>query len=244
VVESPPSYRSPILRRTDLLIGPIQKAVPVTTAEKKLRGGSNAAHFKQRMVGCHNSGDPQYWTLISDDDKAVYRRISTALSAPTSRNKRNRRIEDFQAILDALEVFQNSDTDDKWKRCLVCGICRLPRGIAVNTTQLKHLVFKCKSSINGALKGLGYNDIITGPAASEELLREIPYLRDNPAELRRWTIRTSSAPQTADRPSDVTPPVVDHHSSDSMVAVGFEASDGFHWHGGCSYDLFPGDFTF
>jgi hypothetical protein len=198
------------------------------------------------MVSCPKTGDPQYWTLISDDDKAVYRRISAALSAPTSRNKRNRRIEDFQAILDALEVFENSDTDDKWKRCLVCGICRLPGGIAVNTTQLKHLVFKCKSSINGALKGLGYDLIITEPAASEKLLQEIPYLRDNPAELRRWTIRTSSSPKKADEQMHVTPPVVDYHRPDSMVELdlGFEAPERFHWTGECSCDLFSGDFTF
>jgi hypothetical protein len=142
--------------------------------------------------------EPQYWNLLDDNDKGIYRRISAALSAPRSRNRGNKRMEDFREIIDALEVFENADAEGKWKRCLVCGTCKLTNGIAVNTTQLKRLVFKCKSSINGSLKGLGYALIITGPSAGEELLNEIPYLRQNPAEFRRWTIRTTAATDRTD----------------------------------------------
>jgi len=173
--------------------------------------------------GSSKSSDPQYWGLLTDDDKAVYRRITAALSAPTNRNKRNRRIEDFQAILDALEVFENSDAEGKWKRCLVCGVCKLSSAIAVNTTQLKRLVFKCKSSINGALKGLGYDLIMAHPDAGEELLQQVPYLRDNPAELRRWTIRTCSA-QASPAPSADATPVAAAAAADG--AQGLELREG------------------
>jgi hypothetical protein len=107
-------------------------------------------------------------------------------------------MEDFRAVIDAIEVFQNADSEDKWKRCLVCGICRLPNGIAVNTTRLRRLVFKCRSSINGSLRGLGYGLIVTDPSAIEELLNEIPYLREDSAEFRRWRIRTTAPPDHAD----------------------------------------------
>lgn len=105
--------------------------------------------------------NPQYWSLLSDDDKDVYLRIKAALSAPSLRNKRNTRMESFHGILEAIEVFENSDAANKWRRCLVCGMCRFRdwTGIAVNTTQLKRLIFRCKSSINGSLKGLGYGQI-------------------------------------------------------------------------------------
>jgi hypothetical protein len=101
---------------------------------------------------------------------------------------------DFREILEALVLFECSDEEEKWKRCLVCGVCIVAPGIAVNTTQLKRLVLKCKSSINGSLKGLGFDKIITKPWAYEWFLQQIPYLRDRPTELRQWTIRFCSRP--------------------------------------------------
>jgi hypothetical protein len=144
------------------------------------------------------SRDPQYWNFLSTADKEIYRRITAALSAPRSRNQKGRRIEDFSQIIQALEVFEGSDDDGKWKRCLVCGLCRIPEGIAVNTTQLKRLVFRCKSSINGSLKGIGYGRIISSAVAYESLFKQIPYLRHRPADIRQWTIRTCDT-----SPSDI-----------------------------------------
>jgi hypothetical protein len=146
--------------------------------------------------------EPRHWDLLDYDDKGIYLRICAVLSAPTNRNRRNKRIEDFRAIIDAIEVFQNSDVENKWRRCLVCGLCRLRNGIAVNTTQLKRLVFKCKSSINESLKRLGYGIITTDPSASDEFLEEIPYLKDNATEFRRWTIRTNGTTYESDVDDD------------------------------------------
>jgi hypothetical protein len=67
--------------------------------------------------------EPQHWELLSEDDKAVYRRISAALCAPSSRSKRNKRIDDFKEIMDAIDLFIESDEVDRWKRCIVCGVC-------------------------------------------------------------------------------------------------------------------------
>jgi hypothetical protein len=92
--------------------------------------------------------DPQHSELLSEADKDVHRRISAAFSAPSRRNKR---IDDFPEIIEAVELFINSDDVDKWRRSLVCGVFRPANRIAANITQLKWLVFKCKSSINGSL---------------------------------------------------------------------------------------------
>jgi hypothetical protein len=167
------------------------------------------------MNSTPNPAYPQHWELLSDTDKEVYRRISTALSAPSSRNKRNKRINDFREILDAIEIFINSNEADRWKRCLVCGVCRLTDGIAVNVPQLKKLIFKCKSSINGALKGLGYDIVVAKTASCPELLRLIPVLRNCPTELRQWTIRICSAKQQ--QPVEATPPVATEKEHDGMA---------------------------
>jgi hypothetical protein len=89
--------------------------------------------------------DPQNWELLSEANKDVYRRISAAFSAPSSRNKQ---IDDFREIIDAMKLFVNSEDVDKWRRSLVCGVFRLANRITVNIAQLKLLVFKCKLSIN------------------------------------------------------------------------------------------------
>lgn len=154
-----------------------------------------------------NSKHPNHWDLLNEDDKEIYRQISAALSAPTSKNKRNKKIDDFTEVIVAIERFENTDEKDRWKRCLVCGVCQLSNGIAVNITQLKRLVFKCKSSINGSLKGMGYDTVVSKTSACEELLEAIPYLRNNTTELRQWTVRLRSG---ASLPaSDTTPPQPD-----------------------------------
>jgi hypothetical protein len=135
---------------------------------------------------------PQYWDLLNDTDQQLYLKISAALSAPSSRNKKGKRIADFREILEALVLFECSEEEERWARCLVCGVCLIPPGIAVNTTQLRHLVLKCKSSINGSLKALGFDKIITKHWAYEWLMERIPYLRGKPTDLKQWTIRVCS----------------------------------------------------
>jgi hypothetical protein len=149
---------------------------------------------------------PRHWELLNEADKGIYLRMSAALSAPSCRNKRNKRIDDFQGILDAIEVFENSNQSDKWKRCLVCGVCRIANGIAVNIAQLKKLIFKCKSSINGSLKGLGYEIVVSKTSSCTELLNTIPHLRLNSSEQRQWTVRMMSGFPLPDSPPEVVPP--------------------------------------
>lgn len=136
---------------------------------------------------------PPHFEILSQADQDTYNRISAAISAPTNRNKRNKRADDFREILEALILYENHDEVDKWKRCLVCGLYPFEGGIAVNISTLKKLIFKCKSSINGSLKAIGYPNVTNKSSSCEELLNGIPYLRGNQAELRQWTVRYKGA---------------------------------------------------
>jgi hypothetical protein len=136
--------------------------------------------------------------------------------APSSRNKRNTRIDDFREIIDAIDFFENTDEQDRWKRCLVCGICKVTDGIAVNTNQFQKLISKCKSSINGCLKALGYDQVSLKPSVNDELLQQIPYLRMNPGDYRQWTIRVSSRPEPVQTSADITPPSSGSAATDSF----------------------------
>jgi hypothetical protein len=115
-------------------------------------------------------------------------------------------MDDFKEIMDAIDLFIEADDVDRWKRCLVCGVCRIPNGIALNIAQLKKLVFKCKSSINGSLKGLGYDIVIGKTSTCSELFEALPQLRLSPGELRQWTVRMRSVPLN-EAPSDMTAPM-------------------------------------
>lgn len=157
--------------------------------------------------------NPPHWDLLSDDDKVIYKGIYQALSAPTNRNKRNKRIDDFREIVDAILLFINQNETDAWKRRLVCGICKLSNGIAVNIAQLRKLIFKCKASINGSLKLMGYDSVASKTTSCAELFEKIPYLKTNSAELRQWTVRTSSNKPNITDESFITPPQADFVSA-------------------------------
>jgi hypothetical protein len=107
-------------------------------------------------------------------------------------------MDNFCEIIDAIELFENHDPMNKWKRCLVCGICRIPNGIAVNIGRLKKLTFKCKSSINGSLKNLGYGATVSRGSSCPQLLAMIPLLRNDPIEARQWTVRMMPSEQLFD----------------------------------------------
>lgn len=168
-----------------------------------------------------------YWELLSSDDQTTYRRICSAITAPSLKNKRNTKIDDFKEMLEAVDLFENHESEEKWKRCLVCGVVKFHGGIAVNISQLKQLVKKCKSSINGSLKGMGYT-IISGKASEcSELLEIIPNLKGNLGELRQWTVRyLEDSAFTSDREDFVTPPLaINGELTDgATISIGHDTS--------------------
>ncbi|EAX96043.1 hypothetical protein TVAG_309630 [Trichomonas vaginalis G3] len=151
---------------------------------------------------------PNHWELLNEADKQTYDRICAALTAPSNKNKKNKRADEFREILEAITLFENHDEVDKWKRCLVCGVYQFEDGIAVNISALKRLIFKCKSSINGSLKAIGYPNVTYKCSSCEELLKGIPFLRGNTVELRQWTVRYRAPKEEAQNENTeyITPP--------------------------------------
>ena len=137
----------------------------------------------------HMRDPPAHFDLLTELDKETYNRLSAALSQPTTRNRKHKRVDDFQEIIDALFLYINHDEADKWKRSLVCGLFPFEGGIAVNISSLKKLIMKCKSSINGSFKAIGYPNVTTKSSYCDELLDGIPFLKNNFIELRQWSIR-------------------------------------------------------
>ncbi|OHT05304.1 hypothetical protein TRFO_27001 [Tritrichomonas foetus] len=141
---------------------------------------------------------PKYWNLLSETDRYQYSIMRAEMSSPSNKNQRNKRIETFTDALDKIKKFAIREDNDDWKRCLVCGICWLPEGIAINTHQLRILIFKCKSSINGSLQKMGFNVNLGRTDAANAMVNSIPFLKDNSSELRQWTVRKKSINENDD----------------------------------------------
>ena len=132
---------------------------------------------------------PNYFELLNQQDKESYYTLQKNLSSSECRNCRNKRLDNFANMLEVIKQFSMRNDEDDWKRLLVCGVCWISDGIAINTHQLSILLGKCKSSVNGSLQRLEYVPFPCSAAASTELIDQIPKIKENYGELRQWTLR-------------------------------------------------------
>jgi hypothetical protein len=99
----------------------------------------------------------------------------------------------FGGTLDAIRQFVMRDDPDDALRGMACGLYWLPDGIAVDVHEVRLLVPRCKSSINGSLHKLGYTLSLGRLECAELLTKIFPLLRDQTAELRKWSIRKAES---------------------------------------------------
>lgn len=144
-----------------------------------------------------SSVQPKFIEMLSPCDRYLYDSLRRTLGSRQCRNMRNRRVEQFSEVLASICMFCIRGDGDDWKRCLVCGVCLIPNGIAFNIKRLKLIVEKCKSSVNGSLQRLGLVAMQNHTDATTILLQTIPFLKQNANELREWTVR-----QYIRRPAD------------------------------------------
>jgi hypothetical protein len=146
---------------------------------------------------------PAFFALLDAPDQRRYLELRSDLHHSAKRYKRNKRVESLEDALNAIRAFSLRHDPDDWKRFLVCGVCWMGQDVGVNVRQLRLLVDKCKSSINGALSKMGYG---AAPATAASVLSCIPALRDRFVEQRQWTVRRRARQSPAPaRPSLPTP---------------------------------------
>ena len=134
-------------------------------------------------------GTPEYINILLSEDKKLYELLQKNVGSPNFRYNRNRRLATLKDIFDCIRDYCQKDDEDKWKRYLVCGICWFDDYIAINTRQLRLLISKSKSAINGALAKMGYVTVTVKGERASLLLETIPYLTGHYTEFRKWSIR-------------------------------------------------------
>jgi hypothetical protein len=126
---------------------------------------------------------PTFWGILSDPDRDQYLRLRSLIANAESRQSA------FADVIDMVRHFVVRHDGDDPKRSAACGICWIEDKIALNVRELRLLLGKCKSTVNGRLHKRGFSTIIGRAETSEIIMRAMPLLGDNQAELRRWTVR-------------------------------------------------------
>jgi hypothetical protein len=135
-------------------------------------------------------GLPYLFHKLPVDHQAEYSALRDQFSSPTQRYNRNRRLTTLQESFDTIRLFcVRGDRHDSL-RCLVCGIFWFPDGqLAINTRQLRILLAKSKSNINGALVKMKYTTLVTKDQERDKIIEALPDLKADWLEVRQWTIR-------------------------------------------------------
>jgi hypothetical protein len=152
--------------------------------DDKFSFSPNDVHFNEK-----SKDHPKFWEKLSSEDQLSYSALQPKLAVLASQSRRSKSNEVFCEILNLLKAFVVRGDDSDSIRGLVCGIVWLDSGIAINTHQLRLISSKCKSSINASFQSLGYGTIPSGADVAMELVRAFPFMQNQFALLRQWTIR-------------------------------------------------------
>jgi hypothetical protein len=136
---------------------------------------------------------PLYWSLLSDADKLEYVRLSQffladqALSGLVRAGREHRGAVFMREVLALLNYIERS-VENAEIRCIVTGLAVHGPFVCINTRALKGILRRCKSSINGLFRELGYGQW-RARWGREFVMLAMPSLRRDPGLLRQWTIR-------------------------------------------------------
>lgn len=142
-----------------------------------------------------HDGLPAHWEFLSEEDKSEYIGIRNRFHDEIAKSKRGERIDIFITRLKIIRDFIEKEPNDQWKRIVVCGIMFLNDALGINIQQLRILMGKCKSSINGSLQQLGYIAKPLTHDIDQEITKKVPLLKEDHFQLKKWTIRFGRFPE-------------------------------------------------
>ena len=81
------------------------------------------------MIANRNQNGPNgkldFADILSYDDREIYNQLQTEVSDSQNRYNRNHKVQTLNNILEKVLSFCERNENDKWKRYLACGICKL-----------------------------------------------------------------------------------------------------------------------
>ena len=135
-------------------------------------------------------GDPEYWEKMGPTDREKYLVLRSRFLKPGHRNQRNHSLNKFKEALSEVSAFVHEPGANTIDRALVTGFYQMSDSFAINVQQFSHIYPKCKSSVNLALKSLGYSIHPSKSDTALEFIQLFPSLKDNFSFTRQWVIRS------------------------------------------------------
>ena len=132
---------------------------------------------------------PMYWDKLSLQDQKEYEIMKEMLSSSKCKNRRNKSAETFQDVINTIKIYVMRGDDSDINRGIVCGLFWCGDDLAINTRQLRLLLGRCKSSINGSLQMIGYTSPSSNSDQSSKLMTIFPQWKERFQEMRQWTLR-------------------------------------------------------
>lgn len=129
---------------------------------------------------------PPYWHVMPEPDRPLYLSMQRRFELLCTRD--NRQPASIEQMITEIHTFSHRRDNNDWRRFLVCGICWMDHAIAVNIAQLRHLIKRCRSSINNSLIKMGYVTTLARSNIGRYISQLIPLLEDT-AHLRQWQMR-------------------------------------------------------
>ena len=130
-----------------------------------------------------------FWSLISSEDRDAFIELHYFFQTSSKLANKDRRLITFYNELSKILSFIERNSEHIEERSILCGVSFQGSLIAVNSRQLKTLICRCKSSINGSFQQLGYSTLRTKSKTHLCILRAFPSLNNFPNLVRQWTIR-------------------------------------------------------
>jgi hypothetical protein len=147
------------------------------------------------------------WTALSHSDKDRYVQLRAQFIAAFQESKsKGKALSDstFRQEVQAVVDFTGYSELHREERSIVAGLACGGHSLAINNRELKKLLGRCKSSINGSFQRMGYSVVTACAKARECVLSLLPSLHKDAGALRQWTVRYSDNPllTTPDHPPD------------------------------------------
>jgi hypothetical protein len=129
------------------------------------------------------------WSHLSAEDKQNYLNLRAQSVLQSRPHQKDRNPVVFRNEVRSIIDFIDSSPANREHRAIICGLVVRDPFILVNNRQLKHVIGRCKSSINGSFQQIGYLAVKTKDKARECTKLLIPSLATDPGQLKLWTVR-------------------------------------------------------
>jgi hypothetical protein len=134
----------------------------------------------------------RHWGELTEHDRQRYNELRLFFRQQQKEFLRARKSSPFAGEIVTVLSYIDQPTPGRDSRCIMCGIACGGPLLCVNAQQLKHLVGRCKSSINTCFQQIGYGVLRNREKGREAIWAIIPELRSDPGAIRQWTVRCAN----------------------------------------------------